>query len=379
MANISSIQVGSTSYDVKDATARALLSDIGLSTSAGTISSSVLPQHAGAATSSNGLYKITVDSTGTVTSSVAATKQDILDLGLTSITYSLGWNDATNQLVLTPSEGTGSTITIGMASSVNGHSVESNVPADAVFTDTTYGVATTSANGLMSAADKTQLNNLQSSYDNLVEDAPAAYDTLKEISDYISQHQTEYQALNTLAGKQSDWGVTDTTAKEYIKNKPGLASASANGFMSSGDFSKLSGVEANANNYSHPTYTNAANGLYKVTVDGTGHVSGTSAVAKSDITALGIPGSDTTYAAATASADGLMTSTMVSKLAGVAENANNYSHPTHTAYTSGFYKVTINNLGHVTAATPVTKEDITALIGSPSVQTIDGVETLVLN
>lgn len=38
-----------------------------------------------------------------------------------------------------------------------------------------------------------------------------------------------------------------------------------------------------------------------------------------------------------------------------------YTHPSHTAYTSGFYKVTTDNLGHVISATKVTKEDITAL------------------
>ena len=47
---------------------------------------------------------------------------------------------------------------------------------------------------------------------------------------------------------------------------------------------------------------------YKVTVDNTGHVSGATAVAKADITALGIPGTDTntTYGAATSAALGLI-------------------------------------------------------------------------
>lgn len=57
------------------------------------------------------------------------------------------------------------------------------------------------------------------------------------------------------------------------------------------------GVKDNTNNvtykYTHPTYTSKTNGLYKVTVDGTGHVSAATAVTKSDITGLGIPGSDT--------------------------------------------------------------------------------------
>ena len=49
------------------------------------------------------------------------------------------------------------------------------------------------------------------------------------------------------------------------------------------------------------------------------------------------------------------------KLDGIAEGANNYTHPSHTAAASGFYKVTVDELGHVTAVTAVTKEDITDL------------------
>ncbi len=70
---------------------------------------------------------------------------------------------------------------------------------------------------------------------------------------------------------------------------------------------KLSGIADGANKYVHPSYTEKASGLYKVTVDTTGHVSAATAVTKSDITSLGIPGSNTTYSnmqAATASAAG---------------------------------------------------------------------------
>ena len=82
----------------------------------------------------------------------------------------------------------------------------------------------------------------------------------------------------------------------YFKNTTySAATASANGLMTSTMFTKLSNIAENANNYSHPTYTSKTSGLYKVTVDGTGHVSATAAVAKADITALGIPAQDTTY------------------------------------------------------------------------------------
>lgn len=47
----------------------------------------------------------------------------------------------------------------GNASKVNNHTVNIDVPANAKFTDTTYGVATASSNGLMSSTDKTKLDD----------------------------------------------------------------------------------------------------------------------------------------------------------------------------------------------------------------------------
>lgn len=43
---------------------------------------------------------------------------------------------------------------------VNGHTVESDVPANAKFTDTTYTEATQSKSGLLSASDKKLLDEL---------------------------------------------------------------------------------------------------------------------------------------------------------------------------------------------------------------------------
>lgn len=82
--------------------------------------------------------------------------------------------------------------------------------------------------------------------------------------------------------------------------------------LSTNDFtneykSKIDGIEDNANKYIHPSYTAYVPGFYKVTVDDKGHVSSAVKVEKSDITALGIPGQDTTYVdmvGATSSADG---------------------------------------------------------------------------
>ncbi len=185
-----------------------------------------------------------------------------------------------------------------------------------------------------------------------------------------------------------------------------LATSTEQGLMSAAQFNKLEGisegatkVEASGTNgkvkvngsdvtvYNHPSHSALASGFYKVTVDSSGHVTAGSKVTKSDITALGIPSENTTYSVASASADGLMSKSDFSKLAGVSGGANKveqsatngnikidgsdtivYKHDAHTAYSSNLYKVTVNAQGHVTAATAVAKSDIVAL-GIPSENT----------
>ena len=87
--------------------------------------------------------------------------------------------------------------------------------------------------------------------------------------------------------------------------------------MSPADKVKLNGISTGANKYTHPSYTQRPSGLYKVTVDTYGHVSAAAAVTKADITALGIPAQDTTYSAATQSANGLMSVADKTKLDGM--------------------------------------------------------------
>lgn len=94
----------------------------------------------------------------------------------------------------------------------------------------------------------------------------------------------------------------------------GAASTTSAGLMSAADKKKLDGIATGANKYVHPSYTAQDSGLYKITVDATGHVSAVTAVAKADITALGIPSTNTTYADATQSTHGLMSTADKKKL-----------------------------------------------------------------
>ena len=65
---------------------------------------------------------------------------------------------------------------------------------------------------------------------------------------------------------------------------------------------------------------------------------------------------------------GLMPPASVTKLKGIDEGANKYTHPAHTARASGLYKITVDKLGHVIAVSAVQKSDITDL-GIPSSDT----------
>ena len=58
--------------------------------------------------------------------------------------------------------------------------------------------------------------------------------------------------------------------------------------------------------YTHPSHTQVSSGLYKITTNSTGHITAATAVVKADITALDIPGSDTTYTVADHNTAGLI-------------------------------------------------------------------------
>ena len=90
----------------------------------------------------------------------------------------------------------------------------------------------------------------------------------------------------------------------------------------------INGVETTV--YEHPASTAGAKtaGLYKITTDANGHVTGAEPVAKADIVDLGISASDTTYEDATPERHGLLSAEDKKKLDSVDDGANKYIHPT---------------------------------------------------
>ena len=222
--------------------------------------------------------------------------------------------------------------------------------------NTTYSNATTSADGLMSSEDKTKLDGIASgankyTHPSYTNRTSGLYKITVDATGHVSAATAVTKSDITALGIPGQ--DTNTT---YAN-----ATTSTDGLMSAEDKVKLNGIAAGANKYTHPSYTAKSSGLYKVTVDALGHVSAVASVTKADITALGIPSTNTTYANATTSKDGLMSSEDKTKLDGIATGANKYTHPSYTARTSGLYKITVDTSGHVSAVTAVTKADITAL------------------
>lgn len=100
---------------------------------------------------------------------------------------------------------------------------------------------------------------------------------------------------------------------------------------------KLDGIEAGANAYIHPSHTARSSGLYKITVDGNGHVSAATAVTKADITGLGIPGSDTNTHYASKNVVG--SSTATNNTTSVLTNGNVYLNSVENGTVTSTHKI----------------------------------------
>lgn len=224
-------------------------------------------------------------------------------------------------------------------------------------TNTTYGNATTSAAGLMSSSDKSKLDGIAAGANNYVHPTTAgnkhvpaggasgqilgwsADGTAKWVNEKDTTYGTFKGATSSAAGTSGLVPAPGTAnAGQYLKGDGTWgtptnttyndATQSAHGLMTAADKTKLDGIAAGANKYVHPSYTAKDSGLYKVTVDATGHVSAATAVVKADITALGIPATNTTYSNATSSAAGLMSKDDKTKLDGFAA-ASTYASKTY--------------------------------------------------
>ena len=159
---------------------------------------------------------------------------------------------------------------------------------------------------------------------------------------------------NSFLKGDGTWGTVESATY-------GEATQDQSGLMSASDKTKLDNIEANANNYTLPVATTTRLGGVKagnnITISGDGTISATDtnttyevmegatseANGQSGLVPAPTQGqqtrflrgdgtwqvpTNTTYTNATQSKDGLMSSEDKTKLDGIAENANNYVHPT---------------------------------------------------
>ena len=150
-----------------------------------------------------------------------------------------------------------------------------------------------------------------------VPNADAAQENILYLVMNTTKHYDIYAKIKGSSGSYTMELLDDTTVDLSGKvDKVAGKGLSTNDFTTA-EKNKLAGIAEGANNYVHPSYTAKASGLYKVTVDAEGHVSAVAAVTKDDITALGIPGSDTKYGNATTTNAGLMSAADKTKLDGL--------------------------------------------------------------
>lgn len=215
------------------------------------------------------------------------------------------------------------------ASTVNGLSVETAVPANALFTDTTYTSSSFSLDGLSNTAITSNSNGeiLRWDGNNWVNN------TLTEAG---IQPAGSYEPADSTILKDADIGVT---VQGYSVNTV-IDSNYAHITVTS---SSVSDGSNTFNKYTHPTQTainvnatdNGINVIDSVVVDTLGHV-----------TSVGTRN----LSAATTSASGVMSSTDKTKLDGIATSANNYSLPVASTSIGGVKSgtdITVDASGNV--------------------------------
>lgn len=212
------------------------------------------------------------------------------------------------------------------------YTLEKSVPSDAKFTDTTYSNATTSAAGLMSAADKTIINRFtyDASIPSLSMDGGASSIALNDDVVYITAggglyHGEEEVAVKSdiptySAATQSVAGLMSAADKTKLDNTYGAntitsllvinGDTSATAINDTGITCSINEIEIEMGGGDDYNY---CSGQFEVPIVAGSNIS----ITKNDNGKAEISATDTTYSAATQSAAGLMSAADKKKLDGI--------------------------------------------------------------
>lgn len=222
----------------------------------------------------------------------------------------------------------------GDADTVNGHTIQSDVPANAVFTDTKYSTGTTTTAGITKLYTGTGTNTDGTMTQNAI--------TTALNSKANSSHTHNYAGASSAGG----------SANSAVKLDTSTAGSSTQPVYFSGGkpvactYTLEKSVPSNAVFTDTNTWI-ALKGATTSAAGTAGYAPAPSAGAanrylRSDGTWAVPPDTNTTYSAATTSTAGLMSAADKTKLDGIASGANKYTLPTASSSTLGGVKTTSN-------------------------------------
>lgn len=274
------------------------------------------------------LPKVVKSVTSSATGHVTATSSET-----PSIVHGALTTAATTGTALTP--GFGGKVNVVTSASNDGHGHITGITTTSITIPSS--VASTTANGLMSTADKIKLDT-----------------TLPNL---ISSNKTTIDNYTINGAKIS-------TNPKITVTVGGSGNAVTTASFSGTVLTLTKG--ATYDNYSHPAGSGASKstGLYKFSTDGTSHISGVTAVTKSDITALGIPSSDTNTTYSFSSGTGSFTVTPSGGSAqtvsiGKPSTAGTADKVANTLTFTGYQSKSYNGSAAVSVAIPSRVSDLT--------------------
>ena len=260
---------------------------------------------------SSGLYKITVDTKGHVSATAAVAASDlpahthsdyVLKAGDT-MTGNLKMNATKKGFYLKDSAGN---------EYVGVYDNGTNLWLGALQTASTHHVGRTYISSGYDSANSVGYSSIYVSVPNADNTNASNYEVLHfgNISSEVTGSGNAVTSVSFANGK-----VTATKGSTFLTQHPTITKSTDTTSTASpshgGTFTCIDSVTRETNGhvtkintktvtlpaqYVHPTYTSKTSGLYKITVDGTGHVSATAAVAKGDIPALDYLPTTTKYA-----------------------------------------------------------------------------------
>lgn len=351
------------------------------------------------------LPKVVKSVTSSATGHVTATSSET-----PSIVHGALTTAATTGTALTP--GFGGKVNVVTSASNDGHGHITGITTTSITIPSS--VASTTANGLMSTADKikldTTLPNLISSNKTTIDNytvngfkistnpildgadikitgytkpsttgALAAADSVngalgkleKKLDDEVTNRTNAVSNLTTTVNNNKTTIDNYTINGAKISTNPKIT-VTVGGSGNAVTTASFSGTVltltkgATYNNYSHPAGSGASKstGLYKFSTDGTSHISGVTAVTKSDITALGIPSSDTNTTYSFSSGTGSFTVTSSGGFAqkvsiGKPSTAGTADKVANTLTFTGYQSKSYNGSAAVSVAIPSRVSDLT--------------------